>query len=96
MCKLYRVTLWKGSRARAIIPHRKKDKRGYAMKASTKATEKYQSRVYDKTALRVKKGTFDRIRALGYESINGFAAAAVMEKLEREENPDTPPERSET
>ena len=56
------------------------------MKASTRATAKYQDRVYDKGSIRLKKGTFDRIRATGAESINGYIAAAVMERLERDEN----------
>ena len=55
------------------------------MKASTRATAKYQDRVYDKGSIRAKKGTFDRIRALGHESVNGYIARAVYEALEREE-----------
>lgn len=53
--------------------------------ARTRASAKYHSKVYDSTMLRVAKGTFDRIRATGAESINGYAARAVYEALQRDE-----------
>lgn len=40
---------------------------------------------HDKITVRCESGTFDRIRTLGYNSINGFIVQAVIEKLEREE-----------
>lgn len=55
------------------------------LQSRVEAQRKYNA-THDVTSLKCQAGTFDRIRKLGYPSINGFAVQAVLEKLEREEN----------
>ena len=46
------------------------------------ANHRYDDKAYDKTAIRVPRGTFERIKEkTGGGSLNGFMAAAVLEKL---------------
>lgn len=47
-----------------------------------KATKKYISK-FDVCQVRVKKGTFDRIRAITTESLNGYISRLILEDLER-------------
>jgi len=53
--------------------------------AQKKATAKYESKAYDKILLRVPKGTKDRIKATGADSVNGYIAQALMKQLEQDE-----------
>lgn len=56
------------------------DRRNSASKIA--ANHRYDDKTYDKTAIRVPRGTFDRIKEkTGGGSLNGFMAAAVLEKL---------------
>lgn len=53
--------------------------------ARTRATKKYQDKVYDKANARFRKGTLARIRATGAESVNSFISRAVYAALESAE-----------
>lgn len=52
--------------------------------AQRKAIEKYEGSI-ERVNCRFVKGTKDRIKKVGYGSINSFIISAVNEKLEREE-----------
>lgn len=52
--------------------------------AQRKAVEKYHSK-FERVNARFLEGTKERIKKLGYNSINDFIKLAVAEKLEREE-----------
>lgn len=51
----------------------------------TRATEKWQAANYDRGNLKAPRGTFDRIRATGAGSINGYAVRAILAALARDE-----------
>lgn len=53
--------------------------------AQRKAIAKYDSSM-DRVNCRFPQGTKERIKKVGYSSINSFIISAVMEKLEKEEN----------
>lgn len=53
-------------------------------KAHMKATAKWEKANYDKVLLRLPKGTKERIQAQA-ESVNGYISAALMERLQRDE-----------
>lgn len=52
--------------------------------AQRKAVYKYDEK-FERVNCRFNKGTKERIKNVGYKSINTFIISAVMEKLEREE-----------
>lgn len=52
--------------------------------AQRRAIEKYTANM-DRVNCRLPKGTKDRIKKIGYASINSFIISAVMEKLEQQE-----------
>jgi len=41
---------------------------------------------HERIDIKVNKGTKDRIKALGYTSVQGFVKRATMDKIEAEEN----------
>lgn len=47
------------------------------------AQRRYNAK-HDKITVRTASGTFDKIRELGYVSINDFICKAIKEKLDRE------------
>ena len=49
-----------------------------------KACKNYSAKV-DRINCRFEKGTIDRIKKLGYESVNSFINLAVFDRLEKEE-----------
>ena len=57
-------------------------------KAQKQATAKYESKVYDKTLIRLPKGRLDEVRAHAEarsESVNGFIGRAISETMERDD-----------
>ena len=57
-------------------------------KAQQKATAKYESKVYDKTLIRLPKGKLDIIKAHAEsrsESVNGFINRAIEETMTRDQ-----------
>lgn len=51
-------------------------------KSKIAAIHRYDEKAYDKTAVRLPKGTFDIIKKVtGGGSLNGFISGAVIEKL---------------
>ena len=58
------------------------EKRAESMR---KAVAKYNAGK-DKIMVRLPLGTVERIKKLGYASGNAFAVAAILERLEKEEN----------
>lgn len=52
--------------------------------AQRKAVYKYDEK-FERVNCRFEKGTKDRIKKVGYKSVNAFIISAVMEKLEKEE-----------
>lgn len=58
-----------------------------ASKAQQKAVAKYESKVYDKTLIRMPKGRLDEVKAHAQttgESVNGFINRAIDETIERD------------
>ena len=56
-------------------------------KAQQKATAKYESKVYDKTLIRLPKGKLDIIKAHAEsqgESVNAFINRAIESQIERD------------
>lgn len=56
-------------------------------KAQQKAVAKYESKVYDKTLIRMPKGTLARVKAHATErgeSVNAFVNRAIAEAMERD------------
>lgn len=56
-------------------------------KAQQKATAKYESKVYDKTLIRLPKGKLDIIKAHAEsqgESVNGFINRAIDNQIEQD------------
>lgn len=56
-----------------------------ATESQKRAVYKYDEK-FERVNCRLKKGTKDRIKRIGYSSINSFIVSAVMEKIEKEEN----------
>lgn len=52
--------------------------------AQRKAVYNYDDK-FERVNCRFAKGTKDRIRKIGYKSVNDYIKLAVMEKLERDE-----------
>lgn len=55
------------------------------MALSVSERQKKYNAEHERVDIKLVIGTKDRIRALGYTSIQAFATQALMEKLEREE-----------
>lgn len=53
--------------------------------AQRRAVYKYDEQ-FERVNCRFQKGVKDRIKKVGYKSINTFIISAVMEKLEKEES----------
>ena len=49
--------------------------------AQKRATQAYEKRTYDKILVRFPKGTKQRIKESGAESINGFIVSTVLNNL---------------
>ncbi|MCH5192578.1 MAG: hypothetical protein J1F11_01355 [Oscillospiraceae bacterium] len=62
-------------------------------KAQQKAVAKYESKVYDKTLIRMPKGYLSDIRDHAEkhgETLNGFINRAITETVKRDNKQDTP------
>ncbi len=61
------------------------DSKKKTTEAQRKAIYKYDDK-FERVNCRFPKGTFNRIEQFNYKSLNAFIVAAVMEKLEKDEN----------
>lgn len=59
-----------------------------ASKAQIKANNKYNAKVYDRLNIMFKKSDNikDRIKSLGYSSVNGFIVNTILKEIEKLEN----------
>lgn len=55
--------------------------------AQRRATKKFEDKAYFKALVRFKKSDEEMIRKAAGDSLNGFIVQAVMEKIERDKNP---------
>lgn len=62
------------------MPKTEEEKR----KSNREAVKRYDAR-NDRVNCRLPSGTIDRIKRLGYDSINAFILQAVFDRLEKEE-----------
>lgn len=57
--------------------------------AQKKATAKYEKENYDKVLVRFPKGTKERIKDAGADSVNGYIIKCVLNALDGSQNTDT-------
>lgn len=60
--------------------------------AGNKAVQRYNKKTYDDLRIRVKKGEAEKIKQHAKkqgESLNAFANRAILETINRDNNPDT-------